>query len=271
VAVRTSPSPGPPTLSGRPVGLFRARVSGRTTLGPHLVRISLTGPDLARFHSDGPDQRVKLLLPRPGQDAPHVDADTTPRAVLAMSPDTRPVMRTYTVRAHRPETGEVDIDFVLHGAHGGPASQWAATAQPGAEAALYGPVAAYRPPETVAWQLIVGDDTALPAIGAITEQLTTPARIFIEVGERADRQPLACAEDAVTWLYRGDEPAGAGTRLLDAVRAAGFPDGAPYAWLAGEQAAVRDLRRHLVGERGFAKEDVYFCGYWRRGRSEEDA
>ena len=42
-------------------------------------------------------------------------------------------------------------------------------------------------------------------------------------------------------------------------------DGRPFAWLAGEHTAVRDLRRHLVEDRGVPKEDIEFTGYWRRG------
>jgi NADPH-dependent ferric siderophore reductase len=41
-----------------------------------------------------------------------------------------------------------------------------------------------------------------------------------------------------------------------------------YAWVAGEAATVRELRRHLVGDLGVDREQVAFMGYWRRGRIE---
>ena len=41
-----------------------------------------------------------------------------------------------------------------------------------------------------------------------------------------------------------------------------------YAWLAGEAAAVRTMRRHLVSERGIDRRSVAFMGYWRQGRAE---
>lgn len=58
--------------------------------------------------------------------------------------------------------------------------------------------------------------------------------------------------------------------MLAAVRRAQLPSGKPYAWIAGESAEVRALRRHLVDERGFAREAVMFTGYWRRGAGEDD-
>jgi iron complex transport system ATP-binding protein len=44
-----------------------------------------------------------------------------------------------------------------------------------------------------------------------------------------------------------------------------------YAWLAGEAAVIRTLRRHLVAECGVDRRAVAFMGYWRRGRAENTA
>jgi len=41
-----------------------------------------------------------------------------------------------------------------------------------------------------------------------------------------------------------------------------------YAWIAGEAATVRDLRRMLVRDHGMDRRSVSFMGYWRQGRSE---
>lgn len=43
-----------------------------------------------------------------------------------------------------------------------------------------------------------------------------------------------------------------------------------YAWIAGEAAIVRDLRRHLVRDLGVDRRWVAFMGYWRRGEAEAD-
>jgi NADPH-dependent ferric siderophore reductase len=54
------------------------------------------------------------------------------------------------------------------------------------------------------------------------------------------------------------------------VRAAEFPDGPVFAWLAGEASLVRSLRRHLAGERGVAKNMIAFAGYWRVDATHEE-
>lgn len=41
-----------------------------------------------------------------------------------------------------------------------------------------------------------------------------------------------------------------------------------YAWIAGEAAAVKDIRRYLVQDIGIDRRQVAFMGYWRKGRAE---
>jgi len=43
-----------------------------------------------------------------------------------------------------------------------------------------------------------------------------------------------------------------------------------YAWLAGEAAVIKALRRHLVTDCGVDRRSVAFMGYWRQGRAESD-
>lgn len=245
-----------------------------TRLSPHMARITFGGEGLTDFIDDGPDQRLKLFLPHPGQDRPDVPhGEDWYQRWRAMDPDTRAVMRTYTVREARPYAGELDIDFVLHG-DTGPASAWAGRARPGDRAAMLGAYAEYDPLPGAGWQLIIGDETALPAIGAIVGSLPagTHARVFVEIHDDAERRHLTGAPEVdLTWVPRSGAPAGETTVLLDAVRGADLPDGTPYAWVAGESAAVRDIRRHLVGDRGIPKDAVTFMGYWRRGGPIEES
>jgi NADPH-dependent ferric siderophore reductase len=260
------------TATRPPMGLYPVRVARTETLSPHFVRLTLIGEPLAGLPFAGPDQRVKLLLPRPGQDRVHVGDIDGPRDILALPDDVRPIMRTYTVRNHRPGEREVDIDFALHGTPG-PASRWAVTARPGDHAALYRPAASYLPPVDNRWSLIVGDESALPAIGAILEDLPAGAgaRVLAEVPDERDSQPFECAADAdVTWLVRRGTPAERSRLLANAVRALTLPE-RPYVWLAGEASIVTSIRRHLVLERGIDRAAVTFTGYWRHGRTENDA
>ncbi|GAB3508494.1 siderophore-interacting protein [Amycolatopsis cihanbeyliensis] len=259
---------------------YRAvRVTGVRRLTPHMARISFTGCDqegLSALPPAAPDQYVKVFFPLPHQERPQLppplvdDAMSWYRTYLAMPDEVRPPMRTYTIRAHRPAAREIDIDFVLH-ADGGPAATWAASARPGDEVAVLGPHGLYSVPEGAEWQLLIGDESALPAIGAILEALPegAHARAFVEVAGPEEEQELPSAgSSGITWIHR--DGGAHGERLLAAVREAELPGGTPYAWIAGEAGLVKLARRHLVREREFDKRAITFTGYWRLGRTEED-
>ncbi|WP_235515562.1 siderophore-interacting protein [Curtobacterium sp. Leaf183] len=156
--------------------------------------------------------------------------------------------------------------------------------------------------------LLAGDETAAPAICAILEALdvTTVGHVFIEVPTDADRLPVtAPAGVEVRWIARngathgarmtdhvhawasravGDDGAvsGAGAGAADAGDALvdvdvdqqvlwdvpPASDAQLYAWIAGEAACVKELRRHLVRGVGLDRRQVAFMGYWRHGRAE---
>ncbi|MET8543695.1 siderophore-interacting protein [Kitasatospora sp. NPDC004799] len=258
--------------------LFPLRVARTATLTPHLVRITLTGESLTGFVNGGLDQRIKLLLPLAGQSEPLVppgDGDFGwYRSWREMSPEVRPVLRTYTVRGQRRDPDEIDIDIAVHG-DTGPGSRWAVNAAPGDRVVVCGPAVEqaggveFRLPAEADWVLLAGDESALPAVAAVLEELPghLPVRVFAEVDGPAEEAYLPTGRPGVetVWLHRGAGAPG----LTEAVRAAELPGGSPYAWIAGEAAAVRALRRHLVGERGMDRRAVCFMGYWRTGRTED--
>ncbi|MGW3247814.1 siderophore-interacting protein [Streptomyces sp. NPDC001070] len=258
---------------------FDLHVVRRTEVSPSVTRVSLGGDPIEEFVGGGRDQSFSLILPHPGQDAPVVPTgEDWYTRWRAMDPGVRGVLRSYTIRAHRPGPGgELDIDFALHG-DGGPASRWAASARPGDRVKIIGPVVEdnsgvrFRPPAGTDWVLIAADETALPAADGILAWLPagTRAKVFIEVPHAGDFRELTTAADAeITWLVRDPAAASHGTGLIEAVRAAGLPAGTPYAWIAGESGTVRALRRHLVGERRLDRRAVTFVGYWRKGASED--
>jgi NADPH-dependent ferric siderophore reductase len=258
--VRTRPEP--------PLLFFRTHVTNVARVTPNIVRVTLGGSELASFVGDGPDQRIKVFLPPPGENEPKLPTygDDWYAVYRQLPAETRPAMRTYTVRKHYPERNEVDVDFVLHGDLG-PASRWAMRAAHGDQVLIWGPYADYEPTPSTSWQLLAGDATALPAIGAILEELPagTVARVFVEVDSPEDELPLATSGDVtVTWAHRS-----AGESVVDAVRAAALPSGSPYVWMGGEAGLIKALRRHCVNERRYARQDIYFCGYWRRGKAED--
>lgn len=234
-------------------------------LTPHMIRVVLGGDDLAAF-PDTPftDRYVKLQLPRPGVTYPEpFDPD---RIREELPREQWPVMRTYTVRALDHATGELTIDFVVHGDEG-VAGPWAVAARPGDVLRFMGPGGAYTPDPDADWYLVAGDESALPAIGAALERIPPgrPVLAFLEVGDAAEHQPLPGAPDAV-WLHR--DPAHP-DQLVEAVRAAAFPQGRVDAFVHGEAGFVRDLRLLLRDERAVPREALSISGYWRRGRDED--
>ncbi|HEX6343031.1 siderophore-interacting protein [Umezawaea sp.] len=250
---------------------------------PRMARITFGGDELADYTSVELDQQVKLYFPRPGQPRPVLPSPDTDfmswyQAYSAIPESERPWMRSYTIRAHHAESATIDIDFVLH-EHAGPATRWAETAQPGAVLSMFGPSAAFARPTSLAtsiagadWLLLVGDATALPAIGSILDGVAanTPAVVYLEVADEGEHQALS-GSAAVHWLHRDTSTAPPGALLVEALTSATLPPGAPFAWLAGEAGAVRTLRRHLISDRGLPKASIDFTGHWRQSLSQDDA
>lgn len=272
VSHRSRPSARVPArlISGRCVSMH-AQVQQARALSPAMRRVTLHAYGITDFPQAAPDQWVKVFLPLPHQHKPVVPEDQQwYRRYQALPDHTRPPMRTYTVRSVDRVACTLDIDVVLHG-DAGPGSTWAASTAPGDWVGLFGPGSANDPPAHAHWQLLAGDETALPAISAILEHTSLPTVVYVEVRDSAEQLDLRLPEaTALTWLFRSGEPAHASSRLVDAVRAASLPPGRPYVWLAGEATKVQALRRHLLDDRNLDRTDVTFVGYWRHGRNEHD-
>jgi NADPH-dependent ferric siderophore reductase len=249
----------------RPAPVFCAvEVSRVAALTPHLVRITLIGEDLSRLAVGGPAAQVKLVFPAPGQERPTVPV-AGPAGLVWPSGQPPPVLRTYTPRRFDRAGRELDIDFVLHD-RGGTASTWARHARPGDRIVVAAGPGRYDPDPAADWHLVAGDESALPAIATIAAALPagTPAWIFVEVAGADERVPLdSPAAPRTVWLDR--DGATPGEVLERALRAAPLPPGDGRVFVAAEAGTVRRIRRYLLTERGFAKEQLYTRGYWTAG------
>lgn len=290
-------------------------------LSPSFVRVELGGACLAEFGVDGPlyDQRIKLVFPGvPGGPVPSFEGvnDSWWETWLSRPEEERGHMRTYTVRDVVGEGGDTRlvVDIVVHeDAHGdvGPGCDWALRAAVGDRVVVLGPRRGEQyggiefVPGAAARLLLVGDETAVPAICAILAQLPVDATgaAYLEVPTAADIQTVQHPEGvAVTWLAREGAAHGAGLHaaVLEHLGAGGAvtleepeevdPDlwetptysssgedveaaqlvvghdlGDLYAWIAGESGLVTGLRRALVKDLGMDRRQVAFMGYWRRG------
>lgn len=208
-----------------------------TDVSPHLRAVVLTGPDLAGFVSASFDDHIKVFL----------DAGVEP-----------PVMRDYTPRRYDAATGELTIEFALHG--DGPAARWAASARVGERLNIGGPRGSFVVPTDYGWHLLVGDLSALPAIARRLEELPAGSRALVraQVPEVDRRALVSAAQMDLQWVDDG-------ASLIEAMRQLPLPSGEGYAWCAGEAQTMAAVRRILVEDKGHSRHAIRAAAYWKHG------
>lgn len=214
-------------------------LAAKEQLTPHMLRLHFASPELRDFVSAAPDDHVKLFF---GEE-----------------------MRDYTPRRFDPAAGTVVIDFAVHEA--GPATRWALDAQPGDTLQIGGPRGSAVVPNDFDWYLLIGDETALPAIGRRIEELRpgVPVTSFVLVPEMADAQHFPTAASwSGHWVTRGASTDDAAL-LLAAMEGFALPGGEGFVWIAAEAQAARAVRRHVLEVLGHPRAWVKAAGYWLRG------
>jgi NADPH-dependent ferric siderophore reductase len=208
-------------------------------IAPRMIRVVLGGDALQEFTSLGFDDHIKLILPDGAGGV---------------------AMRDFTPRRYDPLHGELWIDFYLHEA--GPAAAWARQAAAGQALEIGGPKgSAVISNAGIATHVLIGDETALPAIARRLEELPTTqrARVIIEVEDVGAWRSFALLGNAeVVWVARGG--------VIDALRRLRFPDAHCFFWVAAESQSARAIRRHLTA-RGVGKRWIKAAGYWQRAAS----
>lgn len=216
---------------------------------PNMVRVGFTSADLADFVSDGFDDHVKLFFPA---DGPAAEGE-------------RPIMRDFTPRRFEPAQGRLLIDFALH--ESGPATTWARAAKTGDTLAVGGPRGSMSIADDFDWYLLVGDESALPAIGRRLEELRpeVPVTSFVIVDTIADAQMIdTSANWTAHWVTRKPSSNDADT-LIEALAVFDLPAGDGFVWAGAESSVARAVRRLIVETRGHPKAWCKAAGYWRRG------
>ncbi|CAD5923031.1 MULTISPECIES: siderophore-interacting protein [unclassified Streptomyces] len=253
-----------------PLVLRRVTVRSVHQVTPRMRRVVLGGEELAAFTRDGTghpafaapgfDDHIKLILAADGD--VHAALPAQLPHGIEWTPAEHRLTRDYTPRRVDPEAGELHLDFVVHG--DGPAEAWSAAAREGDELWFVGPKSSLRLPERLDWIQLVGDETALPAIGRFLDErpLDAPAHVLVTVSDDSARQELALREgDTVTWVVA--EP-GDAEALEAAVRALPVEAGEGYVWAAAESRALLPVRRYLQREQKLPKDRLNVTGYWHR-------
>ncbi|NHF74326.1 siderophore-interacting protein [Paracoccus xiamenensis] len=252
-----------------PITLRALEVVAVTDLSPRMRRVTLAGPQLSAFEADGrshpgfespgPDDHIKLFLRDPDTGVLSLPVQGDGRLHWPQDPPV--VSREYTPRGFDPASGQLHIDFVLHG-HG-PAGGWAAQVQVGQQLHLGGPRVSVLLPQADSY-LLIGDETALPAIANWLEMLPEDAAVtaHILIGSPDAQIPLTAPKAAqIQWHPYDETDAEAMTRLIPSV-----PPRGTYIWAGGERAAITALRAHLDGA-DLDPDQVDLSNYWTLGQA----
>ena len=230
-------------------------------LTPRMVRVTLAGAELTGLPVPEPAASVRLLIPSSGRSELVMPEWSGNEFLL---PDgQRPIIRTFTPRFFRPELNELDLDVVIH--EGGATSGWALAASPGDPAAVSGPGRGYSFDPEATHFVLAGDETAIPAIAQLLEALPAekPVRVLIEVGSVEARLELPSHPEAdARWLDL-PENAPPGTALVPAIGEVELDPGVRL-WVAGEAAAMHQIRQYLFEEQGLPRSQATVRGYWKR-------
>ncbi|WP_118138361.1 siderophore-interacting protein [Oceanicella sp. SM1341] len=246
----------------RPANLSLARIERLERISPSYVRVTVTGPDLARFADGG--MHFRLLLGPEGADWPDTDEAGVTRWPGGVAAWHRPV---YTTRSLEPlgmeGAARLGFDVFLHA--GGRVTDWVGRAAPGAEIALTGPGGGM--PVPAPWVGVIGDETAVPVAARILAAMPpeTVGEAVLFVPEAADVQVLAHPPGLrLRWVLRG----GAETPL-DALRALTPPAADRHLFFAAERAEAVAARAHLR-TLGFGRGTFVASAYWHAPGSDDD-
>ena len=214
-------------------------------LSQGMLRLIFRSPDLADFSSQSPDDHLKVILPG-------ADGET--------------IMRDYTPRAFDRTLGQLTIDFAIHDA--GPATAWALAAKVGDTLTIGGPRGSTILPDGLDWLCLIGDETALPAIGRRIEEaregLTITSLTIVQ--SQADIQDLQTkAQWSPYWITRDDGQLTDEAALIERLGEVLPKAGRGFVWVAAEAKVARALRTHLVETVGLDPRQIKASGYWVSG------
>lgn len=261
------------TASSLPPFFREMSVVSAENVTPQMRRLRLSGGELHRFAADG--LHVRLLFPPKGATPvwPTLGADGR---IVWPGGDDRLVSRVYTIRSLDAERGEIEIDFALHDHNdsASPGACFGEQAQPGDLVGLFAPAGGEIP--RAQSLVLCGDDTALPAIGRILDEIPSSvhARLFVEIDNPDCRYELRSGDNIeLTYLYRQGRPAGTTGLLPEALSRldADSLGEDTYFWAGCEFGDFVELRKLARRIWKLPRERHLVVAFWRRGFSEGQA
>ncbi len=229
-------------------------------LTPRMVRVRFRSDDLADFNSPAHDDHIKVFfsvsVPEGGEPA-HGEQRN---------------MRDFTPRAFDAAAGTLVVDFALH--DHGPSMQWVSSVEVGQTLEIGGPRGSTVVPDDFDWYLLVGDETALPAIGRRVEELRAgvPVTTVITIANAGEKQVWRTpALWNPIWILRDEIATDDVSALLASLAGLALPPGDGMVWIGAETSAARSLYAQMANERRHPKGWIKAAGYWTRGESDSHA
>jgi NADPH-dependent ferric siderophore reductase len=266
----------PYASSNIPYGVIGlAEVVKAELVAPRLRRITLAGDRFRELGRLNPQNcTARLFFPFTIGEEPMLPSfDEDPERVLQQLTTyvgrIGEVIRTWTMRRLDLSADEVDLDFVLREGRG-LGLEWGKQAERGDRVGFLLTQNATSPGADFDRHFLLGDETALSHIAVILACLPAGARATVvgEVVDEADEQVFESdAEVDVTWVHRGDAPAGTTHLLEEALRDLGKPSGHFFVQAFAEARIIGELRRFLREVWEVDRGNYAVGGFWRRGRT----
>jgi NADPH-dependent ferric siderophore reductase len=225
---------------------------------PELIRVTFGGASLCDFRSDGFDDHIRVFFPVQGNPFTQLPQMGAQGPVFSEG-GLKPILRDYTPHHHDAVNQTLQVDFFLH--PGGIGSAWARAAEIGNRLILGGPRNSFVVRDSFEENLLIGDDTALPAIRRRLSELSSQSRVTViaEVGSEASTEPFDTnAHLKVFWIYRNRA-----RTVSDVLAALPYFSGRCWAWVAGETSDIKAIGALLM-ERGIDPGLLKTVSYWRR-------
>lgn len=213
----------------------------------HMLRIWLTGPELKGFISQSPDDHIKLFFP---------------------TPDGAWESRDYTPRFYDEKANILWIDFALH--DGGIATTWARQAKTDDILKIGGPKGSTIISHHFDWWLLVGDETAIPAISRRLEEMTESTKVMCVLSVRDATHELSFqtfANTRIFWTHRHNLSASDPTPLIHKLSMLDLSSQNGFAWIAAEAKVARGVREFLREKHEFPLNKMKTSGYWVYGKT----
>lgn len=244
-------------VRNEPLPFRRVAVAATEPVSPWMTRVVVSGKQLEGFAIELPAASVRLLLPT----QVNLEIPTWAGNEFLLADGTRPIIRTLTPRHFDFDRLELALDIVHH--DGGVLTAWADAARAGSapDVAVSGPGRGHAIDADASAFVLIGDETAIPAICQLLEYLPeVPIQTVIGIRGAEGRVDLHRSADQ-RWSVMAS-PRDLGSLAVHHLASTNLADGT-YIWAAGEAASMQAIRKYLFSDRDFPRHRTTIRGYWK--------